>query len=104
MDIFITDREGKEHQLEAPTGWKVMEVMREAGLPVRAECGGACACATCHIYVAEDWLPRIPEADEEEIDMLDEACEVQENSRLSCQIVSGPGLEGFKATLAPDFD
>ena len=104
MNLYITDREGVEHILEATQGWKVMEVIREAGLPIRAECGGNCACATCHLYVDPVWFEKLEQIDEEEIDMLDEAFDVQDNSRLSCQIKVGPELDGFKATLAPDYD
>lgn len=104
MAILITDRDGVEHSLEATNGWKVMEVIREAGLPIRAECGGNCACATCHLYVDSEWLAKLADADEEEIDMLDEAFDVKDNSRLSCQIKFGPELDGFKATLAPDYE
>lgn len=104
MTIFITDREGEEHALEATNGWKIMEVIREAGLPIRAECGGNCACATCHIHVDAAWFDKLDDVDEEEIDMLDEAFDVRDNSRLSCQIKFGPELEGFKATLAPDYE
>ena len=67
-----------------------------------AECGGACACATCHVYVDEDWKDKVPEKSEEEMDMLDLAFDVQENSRLSCQITITPDLDGLKVTLAPD--
>jgi 2Fe-2S ferredoxin len=51
MKIFATDRDGKEIEIEGREGWTIMEMLREAGLPVAAECGGACACATCQVYV-----------------------------------------------------
>ena len=53
MKIYAADRNGKEHVLEGRNDWSVMEILREGGLPVAAECGGACACATCHVYVEE---------------------------------------------------
>ena len=71
-------------------------------MQIKAECGGACACATCHVYVDEDWKDKVPEKNEEEMDMLDLAFDVQENSRLSCQITITPDLDGLKVTLAPD--
>ena len=71
MKIFVTDRDGKEHEVEATDGWRVMEVIRDAGLDISAECGGACACATCHVYVDPAWMDKIEPRGEEENDMLD---------------------------------
>ena len=79
-----------------------MEVIRDFGLPIKAECGGACACATCHVYVDESWLGKLAEASDEEISMLDEAFEVEDNSRLSCQIILNENLDGLRLKLAPD--
>ncbi len=104
MKIFVTDLNGKEHELEAVEGWRVMEIIREYGLPIKAECGGACACATCHVYVDEEWLDKIPQKRDEEEEMLDEAFEIQENSRLSCQIILDENLDGLKVTLAKNSD
>jgi ferredoxin, 2Fe-2S len=101
--IHVTDREGAEHTLEASEGWSVMEIIREAGLPIEAACGGCCACATCHVYVEEAWLSKLEPASDEEDRMLDEAYQVQENSRLSCQIPFAEALDGLKVTLAPEF-
>jgi len=100
MKIYVTDLEGKEHELEAVEGWRVMEIIREYGLPIKAECGGACACATCHVYVDKKWLDKIPPMRDDEEEMLDEAFEVQDNSRLSCQIILDETLDGLKVTLA----
>lgn len=100
--ITVTDREGNEHSLEGLVGWRVMEVIRDHGLPIKAECGGACACATCHVYVAQEWVEKLIPANEEEISMLDEAFEVEPNSRLSCQIILDRNLEGLRVTLAPE--
>ena len=63
-----------------------METLRDGGLPVAAECGGACACATCHVYVEDGWFEKLRQPSPDEIDMLDMALAVQPNSRLSCQI------------------
>ena len=78
-----------------------MEIIRDAGLPMAAECGGACACATCHVYVADAWRDRLPAAAQQEVDMLDFGLAVQDNSRLSCQIRLEPALDGLEVTLAP---
>src|SRR3546814_4783530 len=100
--IHVTDRDGVEHALEAVEGWRVMEIIRDHGLPIKAECGGACACATGHVYVDDGWLPKLHDPRQEEIDMLDEAFVVEDNSRLSCQIIFTPDLHGLKVTLAPE--
>ncbi|NOT39341.1 MAG: 2Fe-2S iron-sulfur cluster binding domain-containing protein [Alphaproteobacteria bacterium] len=102
MKLIVTDRTGNEHELTARDDWSAMEVIRDANLPLSAECGGACACATCHVYVDEAWTERLPAAQQQEIDMLDFGVAVQENSRLSCQIKMTPELEGLKVTLAPE--
>ena len=101
--ITVIDREGEVHEIEATLGWSVMEIIREHDLPVEAACGGCCACATCHVYVDAAWLERLEAASDEEDRMLDEAYQVQENSRLSCQIPFSAALDGLKVTLAPEF-
>jgi 2Fe-2S ferredoxin len=101
--ILVTDREGEEHVIEATPGWSVMEIIRENDLPIEAACGGCCACATCHVYVDEASLAKLAPASDEEDRMLDEAYQVQENSRLSCQIPFSEDLDGLKVTLAPEF-
>jgi 2Fe-2S ferredoxin len=101
MQIVVVDRDGKEHALEALEGWRVMEVIRDWGVPIKAECGGACACATCHVYVDEEWLGRLVPPTDEENDRLDEALGVEANSRLSCQILMSDELDGLRITLAP---
>ena len=101
--IVVTDREGAEHVIEGTPGWSVMEIIRENDLPVEAACGGCCACATCHVYVDAAWLEKLEAASDEEDRMLDEAYQVQENSRLSCQIPFAEALDGLKVTLAPEF-
>jgi 2Fe-2S ferredoxin len=101
--IHVTDREGAEHELEATSGWSVMEIIRENDLPIEAACGGCCACATCHVYVDPAWQAKLEAASDEEDRMLDEAYQDQENSRLSCQISFTDTLDGLKVTLAPEF-
>ena len=70
MKIHVTDHNGA-HELEALAGWRVMEIIRDWDLPIKAECGGACACATCHVYVSDDWFERLPKKTDEEIDQLE---------------------------------
>ena len=102
MKIVATDREGKEHVVEGRDGWTVMEILRDAGLPISAECGGACACATCHVYVAPEWYEKLNPPSDVEIDMLDMALAVEPTSRLSCQIICSAELDGITVTIAPE--
>lgn len=101
--LFVTDREGVQHELTGEIGWSVMEIIRENDLPIEAACGGCCACATCHVYVDPKWLAKLPPADDDEGMMLDEAFEVRDSSRLSCQIRYTEELDGLEVELAPEF-
>lgn len=106
MKLNVTDRNGAEHTLDAIDGWRVMEIIRDYGmndsrLGIKAECGGALACGTCHVYVAKAWQDKLPPPSEDELYMLDEAFEVTEDSRLSCQILMSDALDGLHVTLAP---
>lgn len=107
--IIVTDRAGERHELDAVAGWRVMELIRDQAaenedLKVEALCGGAAACATCHVYVEGPWADRLHPPHDEEVRMLDEAFAVDDRSRLSCQIIWSKDLDGLELTLAPDFD
>ena len=102
LHILVTDREGVVHDLPALEGWRVMEIVKDAGLPLKAECGGALDCATCHVYVAPTWIERLHPKSDEEDEKLDEAFMVKPVSRLSCQILMAPELNGLEITLAPE--
>ncbi len=102
MKIVVIDRQGTEHVLNAVEGWRVMEIIREHGLPIKAECGGACACATCHVYVDSAWIDKIPAKRHDEEEMLDDAFHLEDNSRLSCQIILDKTMDGLKVTLADE--
>ena len=101
MKIVVVEKSGQEHELEALDGWRVMEVIRDWGVPIRAECGGACACATCHVYIDPEWVDRLNAPSDEEQDQLDRAPQVRANSRLSCQILMREHLDGLRVHLAP---
>ena len=101
-NIVVKDRDGKSHTLEAETGLKIMEIIRDAGLDIEAACGGCCACATCHVYVENTWIEKLEKKEEDEDSMLDQAFNVQSNSRLSCQIEFKDHLDGIILTLAPE--
>lgn len=100
--LRVVDRDGVEHEVEGKTGLKVMETLRELDYGVAAVCGGMCSCATCHVYVDRQWLPRLPAAMSDERELLMELTHYQEDSRLSCQIEFTPELAGLKVTLAPE--
>ena len=98
----VVDRDGIEHEIEARTGLKVMENLRELDYGVAAICGGMCSCATCHVYVDADWVDRLPAAMSDERELLSELAHTEDNSRLSCQIEFTPALAGLRVTIAPD--
>ena len=100
--IYVTDRDNKIHELEAKVGYVLMEIIRDAGLPIEAACGGCAACATCHVYVENDWLTKLTKIEDEEESMLDQSFNVKDNSRLSCQIEYIESLDGIKLKLAPE--
>ena len=100
--IIVKDREGISHNLKAENGLKIMEIIRDAGLEIEAACGGCCACATCHVYIDENWLSKLDEIYEEEESMLDQAFYVNSTSRLSCQLEFNEKLDGIELTLAPE--
>jgi ferredoxin, 2Fe-2S len=99
--LLVVDHHGREHAPPALEGWRVMEVIRDWGISLKAICGGACACASCHVYVDEPWVERLQPPTAEEEDRLDEALAVEPASRLSCQILMSPGISGLKVRLAP---
>jgi 2Fe-2S ferredoxin len=101
MKIYVTDQEGGEHALDGVEGWRLMEVIRDHKLPIKAECGGACICATCHVYVDNGWKDKLHPPTADETDQLDNAFEVGDNSRLSCQIILDDSMDGLRVTLAP---
>ena len=101
--LIVTTREGKVHELQGTAGHQVMEIIRDADLADPfAVCGGACACATCHVYVdAASIAAALPPASSDERDLLEFSDSRRPNSRLSCQIEFGPALDGLKVTIAP---
>jgi 2Fe-2S ferredoxin len=97
--ITFTDASGEARSVEAQVGSTVMETALRNSIPgIEAECGGACACATCHVYVAAEWTEATGKASQMEEDMLDFAFEVRPNSRLSCQIKVSEALDGLTVT------
>ncbi|MGB0846938.1 MAG: 2Fe-2S iron-sulfur cluster-binding protein [Thiolinea sp.] len=104
MKLIVTDREGQTRDVPFKPGTSMMQVLEAADFGIRADCGGCCVCATCHVYIDENWLKQAGEAGGEEMDMLDDACEPEDNSRLSCQISLTEAHDGMEVTVAPEWD
>ena len=100
--LKIVDRDGKEHEVDAKAGVKVMDTLRELDYGVAAICGGMCSCATCHIYIDEAWLPKLPAPMSDERELLGELSHHRPNSRLSCQVEMADALAGLRVHIAPD--
>ena len=100
--IFVKDRDGGMHELQADNGLTLMEIIRDAGLDIEAACGGCCACATCHVYVDKEWINKIPKIEDDEESMLDQSFHVTDESRLGCQIEYSDNFNGIKLILAPE--
>ena len=98
--ITYIENNNKQHTIEVPIGLSVMEGAVQNNISgIDADCGGAMACATCHVYVDENWFNKIPIREEGEQDMLDMAYEPNKHSRLSCQIMVTEKLEGLIVKL-----
>ena len=102
MKIRVIDRDGNKHELEGDPNSTLMEILRDADLDIEAACGGCCACATCHVYINDQWLEKISPKDDDEESMLDQAFDVKNTSRLSCQISLAEELDGIELQIAPD--
>ncbi len=102
IKVTIIDREGVAHELQGPTdmNMNIMELCKAYELPVLGECGGMAMCATCQCYLESD--TELPEQSDNELDMLDQAFFVKENSRLGCQIQLADEIDGIVLRLAPE--
>ena len=98
--IKYIEYSGNEHEIDVANGLSVMEGAVQNDIPgIDADCGGGMACATCHVYVKEDWFNKLPKKEEGEDDMLDQAYEPNPSSRLSCQIIVSDELNGLVVHL-----
>ena len=97
--ITYIDRTGNSKTIEVENGLTVMEGAVQNNVPgIDADCGGGMACATCHVYVEDSWLNKLPKAEDAEQDMIDMAFEPKKNSRLSCQLIVSDELDGLVVT------
>jgi 2Fe-2S ferredoxin len=100
--LIVVDRSGAEHEIEARSGWSVMENIRDHGFDeLLALCGGCCSCATCHVHVDPAWSARLKPIKNEEDDLLDTSDHRTGTSRLSCQILFAAELDGLRVAIAP---
>ncbi len=98
---YIT-HDNTKYTIEVKNGLTVMEGAVQNNIPgIDADCGGGMACATCHVYVKEDWFNKIPKEQDGEDDMLDMAFEPKKNSRLSCQIIVSDEIDGLEVKIPP---
>ena len=104
ITVTMVEPSGERRVLTDGTpGQSLMELARAHGVAgILAECGGLCACATCHVYVTDGWFEKLPKPSEAEIDMLDMALAVEPHSRLSCQVICSAETDGIKVTVAPE--
>jgi len=98
--ITYIEHNGTQHTVDVPVGLTVMEGAVNNNVPgIDADCGGACACSTCHAYVNPDWVAKLPPREDMEMDMLDFAYEPNERSRLTCQVKVTPEMDGLVLQL-----
>ena len=100
--LIIKDRSGKKSEIEFNSNFTLMEILRDNNFGIEASCGGCCACATCHVYIDEKWINKLKNMDDDEESMLDQAFDVKNNSRLSCQINLSEELDGLEIEIAPE--
>ena len=98
--ITYIEHNGKHHIIDVANGLTVMEGAIQNNIPgIDADCGGSMACATCHVYVKEEWFDKLPKKEDGEEDMIDMAYEPKKNSRLSCQLIVSDELNGLVVNL-----
>ncbi len=98
--ITYIEHSGKQHTIDVKNGLTVMEGAIQNNIPgIDADCGGSMACATCHVYVKEEWFDRLLKKEDGEEDMLDMAYEPKKFSRLSCQLIVSNELDGLVVTM-----
>jgi ferredoxin len=100
--LRVEDRSGAVREIEAVEGWRLMEILREYGIGMANTCGGALACAECHVVLDAESAGRVPPPTEDEIEKLDELPILYENSRLACQIIWSDDMTGLRLKLAQE--
>ncbi|XP_067416724.1 ferredoxin-2, mitochondrial [Emydura macquarii macquarii] len=99
VNVVFVDRSGRRVPVQGRVGEDVLRLAQRHGIELEGACEASLACSTCHVYVSQEFVDKLPVPDEREEDMLDMAPQLQENSRLGCQILLTPELEGAEFTL-----
>jgi len=102
LRLRVAHPDGRQFEPPAAAGYRVMELIRFSGFPIKAECGGACVCSTCHVRIPPAWRDLLPPPSDEELAKLDDIPTADETSRLSCQIVMTDELDGLEVEVQPD--
>ncbi|MDF2638479.1 MAG: ferredoxin [Novosphingobium lindaniclasticum] len=103
VNIVLTDRDGAKSTIEGKAGVSLMEAIRDAGIDqLLALCGGCCSCATCHVFVDQEFAAELPAVSEDESDLLDSSEHRAQASRLACQLVLTEGMNGLRVRIAPE--
>ena len=102
LKLNVTLGDGDTVACDAVSGMRLVDLLRASGVPIKAECGGAGVCATCHIRFSDSWREKLPEAGDEELDKLDEIPGADDHSRLACQIEMTDDLDGLEFVIVPD--
>lgn len=102
MRITVVLPDGREQLITAEDSGTIMTALRDGGVPIRGDCGGVLACATCHVHVAPEWFAQVGPAGDEEADLLDESDYHTQTSRLCCQINCASTLDGLNVALQLD--
>jgi len=98
--VIYIEFNGKKHEVDVPNGYSLMEgAVKNSVNGIDADCGGSCACATCHIYIDDQWIDKLPKIEEAERDMLDFVSNPKKESRLSCQVMMNDQLYGLIVKL-----
>jgi len=100
--INVTNRDGETSKIDAEVGISLMENLRNNDSELESICGGQCSCATCHVYIDDDWVARSGTRSDEETELLEELDCMKEGSRLSCQVDFTAELDGLTIVIAPD--
>jgi len=100
--VTFINADGDVHNVDAQEGQSLLEVAQAAGQPLEGTCEGQMACSTCHVIIDKDWFDKLPRAVEDEEDMLDLASGARRTSRLSCQILLTPELDGITVHIPPE--
>ena len=100
--LYVIDRSGTRRTLDTVEGWRLMELLRDQNVGIEGICGGACACASCHVIIAPEWFDRLVTPTEEELDKLDELPILELTSRLASQIIGSDARDGPTRRIPPE--